>query len=351
MKRMEAWILTALMVLALCLPAMAEPAQTVKPEDERMEPVYTFDLTVNGKHEVAVEPGDVITVVFTLTRTDEDEDDGYTMYSMQNEIVYDETFVLPVEDGCIARAEIDTEDVALRGHGRAFYMNYLSFVDGSEWKDNQLVGTFQLQVNGESGVTELNNSNFCVTKPGAQESYEATANDLLLYVSDECIVRFETNGGSGLEDATANYGELLERPDDPEKAGQHLRGWYRDYDLTEEWDFENEPVARNMVLYAAWDDGEPSAKSEGGEGPEPTATARPAQGRRVRLAFDTDGGKPLADVWVEENQPVNELPTPVRAGYRFVGWYKDEEHCEEWIAQSDVPTDKKTILYALWEKK
>ncbi len=349
MRRMGAWILTALLALALCLPAMAE--QTVKPEDERMEPVYTFDLTVNGKHEVAVEPGDVITVVFTITRTDEDEDDGYTMYSMQNEIEYDESFVMPVAEGCITRAEIDTQDIALRGHGRAFYMNYLSFVEGSEWKDNQLVGTFQLQVNGESGITELNNSNFCITMPGAQESYEATANDLLLYVSDECTVRFETNGGSELENAVVNYGELLERPADPEKAGKHLRGWYKDYDLTEEWNFESEPVARNMVLYAAWDDGEPAARAESDAPAEPAATARPVQGKRVRIAFDTDGGKPLADVWVEENQHVNELPTPVRAGYRFLGWYKDAQHREEWVIQEDVPTAKKTILYALWEKE
>ena len=51
MKRIAAWML--MLALALCLPAFAEA--TVKPdEDERMEPVYTFDLTVNGKHEVAV---------------------------------------------------------------------------------------------------------------------------------------------------------------------------------------------------------------------------------------------------------------------------------------------------------
>ena len=50
MKRIAAWML--MLTLALCLPAFAEA--TVKPEDERMEPVYTFDLAENGKHEVAV---------------------------------------------------------------------------------------------------------------------------------------------------------------------------------------------------------------------------------------------------------------------------------------------------------
>ena len=132
MKRVCAW--AAALLLALTLPGAAEPAEEISKEP--MEPVYTFDLTVNGKHEVTVAPGDVITVVFTITRTDEDEDAGYTMYSMQNEIEYDETFVTPVENGCITQPGIDTTDIALRGHGRAFYMNYLSFVDGSPWQDN-----------------------------------------------------------------------------------------------------------------------------------------------------------------------------------------------------------------------
>ena len=349
MKRIGMWALLAALMLALFLPAVAETAET--PEDERMEPVYTFDLAVNGKHEVAVEPGDVITVVFTITRTDEDEDDSYIMYAMQNEIEYDDSFVMPMENGCIVRPEIDTSDIALRGCGRAFYMNHLSFVDGSEWADNQLVGTFQMQVNGESGITEVSNRNFCVTTPDAQQVYDSVSNDLLLYVSDECTVRFETNGGSELENAVANYGELLTRPVDPVKRGQHLRGWFKDYDLTEEWDFENEPVSKNMVLYAAWEDGEPKTAEQGAAFAGPSATAQPVQGRRVRITFDTNGGKPVSDIWVAEGQPINDLPVPERAGYNFAGWYKDAALRETWDVASDMPVDKKTKLFAAWEKK
>lgn len=154
-------------------------------------------------------------------------------------------------NGCITQPGIDTTDIALRGHGRAFYMNYLSFVDGSPWQDNQLAGAFQLQVNGENGVTKLNNRNFCATRPGAQESCEANCGDLLLYVSDECTVRFESNGGTSLEDVTAPYGELLPRPQDLIKSGWHIAGWYTDYDLTEACDFETRPVGKNMVLCAS----------------------------------------------------------------------------------------------------
>ena len=342
MKRMGAW--AAALLLALTLPGMglAEAA-----EKEPMEPVYTFDLTVNGKHEATVAPGDVITVVFTITRTDEDEDAGYTMYSMQNEIEYDETFVMPVENGCITQPGIDTTDIALRGHGRAFYMNYLSFVDGSPWQDNQLVGTFQLQITGESGVTELNNRNFCVTKPGAQEGYEANSGDLLLYVSDQCTVRFETNGGTALEDATVLYGETLPQPQDPVKSGWHLQGWYTDYDLTQRWDFETRPVGKNMVLYAAWAQGDPEKVDLLEEAPSSAPVEKPAS--RVRIAFDAGGGKPVEDLWVEQGVAVDTLPVPIRAGYRFRGWFRDPA-CREEFQAGEIPQDKKTTLYAGWEK-
>ena len=339
MRRIGAWILM-LVLFASMGPAWAEE------EMAPMEPVYTFDLTVNGKHEVRVEPGDIITVVFTITRTDEDEEDGYLLYAMQNEIGYDESFVLPMENGCIAQPGIDTADIALRGYGRAFYMNYLSLTDGITWNDNQLVGTFQLQVNGESGVTELNNQNFCITKADGESVNEVVCNDLLLYVSDECTIRFETNGGSAMENAVVNYGELLVQPEDPIWEGHHLTGWYKDYDLTEPWDFENEPVSKNMVLYAAWADGEPKNQPEPAE-TQPAATAQPVQGKRVRIVFETEGGKPVEDLWVEADTAFEELPTPERAGYQFAGWYMDADHTEAW--NGGTFTAKKTKLYAAWE--
>lgn len=350
MNRIGARIMTFLLMSAMLFSAAAEPAQTSLPEQEPMEPVYTFDLTVNGKHELAVQTGDIVTVVFTLTRTDEDEENSYVMYSMQNEIEYDDSFVLPMENGCITQPEIDTQDIALRGYGRAFYMNYLSLLDGSDWQDNQLVGTFQLQINAQGGVTELKNNNFCVTKPDAQEVFEVNSNDLLLYVSDECVIRFETNGGSEIENATVNYGELLARPADPIREGWHLRGWYKDYDLTEEWNFETDRVGKNCVLYAAWDEGDPDPAQPSAT-QEPVTTDEAATVSHVCMTFETFGGEAIEDLWVEENQTVAELPTPVREGYVFAGWYKDAQRTEAWDAESDVAADKRTKLYAAWEEE
>ena len=48
------------------------------------------------------------------------------------------------------------------------------------------------------------------------------------------------------------------KPKDPVKEGFAFVGWYRDYDLTDEWDFSKDTVESNMHLYAKWTEGEPS---------------------------------------------------------------------------------------------
>lgn len=139
-------------------------------------------------------PGDVVTVVFTLRRNDSGE--AYTMFGMQNEIAYDENFVKPVENGSVVNADVRTQDIALRGGGREFYMNYVSFADGVEWNATQIVGTFQLEIIGTSGVTILSNQNYKVSLRDGSDAYQADCQDLRLIVSNECEVSFETNGGT-----------------------------------------------------------------------------------------------------------------------------------------------------------
>ncbi len=96
-----------------------------------------------------------------------------------------------------------------------------------------------------------------ISLPDGSGSYGSTSNELLLILSTNCTVRFQTNGGTPLEPVTAIFGELLTRPADPIREGYHLVGWYRDILLTEEWDFEQDTVQGNMTLYAKWEAGDP----------------------------------------------------------------------------------------------
>ena len=49
-------------------------------------------------------------------------------------------------------------------------------------------------------------------------------------------------------------------------------------------------------------------------------------------------------------QTYGELPTPIRTGYKFVGWFTDSESGEQITSDTTVTTNKDQTLYAHWEK-
>ena len=361
MKRVTGCLLALLMICLLPLCAGAE-------ETDRH---YTFDLSVNNSHEVQVQPGQVVTVVLTLQRTD--SADPYRMYAMQDEIRYDDSFVKVVDNGWIVTQDVQTQDIALRTGGREFYMNYVSFSDGADWNASQIVGTFQLEVVGTEGATTLTSQNYKVTSEDGTVLYDTDASDLTLIISGACTVTFQTNGGTELDPVTADYGQLLEKPADPEREGYQLEGWYKDADLTELWDFETDKVTGNMTLYAGWAEAKAlswwerllqtlgnfwkhvkEAVTE-----KPWLLAIPAvllalllwlllRGKNCRVIFETNGGSPLESMTVRRGRTTGSLPTPTRPGSVFGGWYKDTALTKPWYGDIDKVRKKKTRLYARW---
>ena len=65
-------------------------------------------------------------------------------------------------------------------------------------------------------------------------------------------VRFVTDGGTELADIIVKFGDLIERPADPEKKGYTFFGWYKDAECTKLWDFETETLEEDTTLYAKW---------------------------------------------------------------------------------------------------
>lgn len=242
-----------LLIPGLCVPALA--AET---------PEFRYELTVDGKDTVEVNTGDVITVTLHLYRTDADE--AYTMYAMQDELRYDSGYFELVPDSALLASGIQSTDIALVDNHREFYMNFVSLSGGAQWAPQTRVGTFQLKVTGESGVTTITNEDFLVSLPDGSGSYKCDANKLTVILTTDCTVRFETNGGTPIDPVTAIYGEKLTRPEDPVREGKHLEGWFKDIHLTEEWDFETDTVTGSMTLYAKWADGDPAASEAEAEG-------------------------------------------------------------------------------------
>ena len=90
----------------------------------------------------------------------------------------------------------------------------------------------------------------------------------------------------------------------------------------------------------------PTPKPTPAPTPAPTATPTPTPLEQHTLRFNTMGGLPLADVVRGLGAPVELWPyIPVRTGYVFQGWYKDEALTQP--VSSIVLVDD-TTLYAKW---
>ena len=64
-------------------------------------------------------------------------------------------------------------------------------------------------------------------------------------------VSFDTNGGSAVEEVTADKNTVITEPTAPTKEGFLFAGWYEDKELTKEYDFSAK-VTKNITLYAKW---------------------------------------------------------------------------------------------------
>ena len=240
-KRRFVFLLTIILIFAaLCVPV-----------DAQEQPEFEFEVTVDGEDTVELNTGDVITVTLFLNRTDKDE--PYTMYAMQSELRYDSSYFELVEDSVFLHHGVEYSDIAREGDYREFYMNFLSMSGGIEWQPRTRVGSFQLRVIATQGVTTITNEDFLVSNPYHENDYVSTSNALTVILNSECLVRFESNGGTPVESQSIYYGEKVTRPEDPTREGMTFEGWFKDFRLTQPWDFDNDVVEGNMRLYAKWE--------------------------------------------------------------------------------------------------
>lgn len=240
MRKLIYVIMSVWLLLATTIPADAAD------EDK----TFLFDLTVDGKDTKEVKSGDVITVVLKLHRTDSAE--TYMMYAMQDEIRYDSSFFELVEGSVVLENSIVATDIAKVDEYREFYMNYLSMSGGTQWDADMFVGSFQLKVIGESGVSQITNQDYLVSLKDGSGSYTCEAGNITIILSTDCMVSFKTSGGSDVPDQVIQYGETIIKPENPIREGYSFSGWYTDINLTDEWDFEQDVVKGNMSLYAKW---------------------------------------------------------------------------------------------------
>ncbi|MEY9972592.1 putative repeat protein (TIGR02543 family) [Lysinibacillus sp. RC46] len=152
--------------------------------------------------------------------------------------------------------------------------------------------------------------------------------DITLYAKwskESFIVTFDANGGSEVPSQSVEYGEFIKALSNPVKAGYTFEGWYKDKELTEVWNFDQDVVKKDITLHAKW------SKAS------------------YIVTFDSNGGSEVSSQKVGYNELVKVPAAQKKKGYTFDGWHKDKELTVPWDIAKDVVTQNVT-LYAKWIK-
>ena len=67
----------------------------------------------------------------------------------------------------------------------------------------------------------------------------------------ECVLTFNSSGGSDVESQSMAEGENFYKPSNPKKEGYSFGGWYLDEAYTQPYDFK-QPASASLTLYAKW---------------------------------------------------------------------------------------------------
>ncbi len=145
-------------------------------------------------------------------------------------------------------------------------------------------------------------------------------------------VTFDSMGGSGVDSQTINRGYKVTEPTAPTRDGYTFKGWYKDISGTFAWEFDEDVVTGNVVLYAKWE-------KVGSTAPE-----------KYSIAFNMLGHGEAPTGLTDVTALPNPLPTVDDVeGWHFVGWYL-EENCTT-PAEAGKAISANTTLYAKWEIK
>lgn len=171
-----------------------------------------------------------------------------------------------------------------------------------------------------------------LTKKVDSNTVVSTSNNHILYakwVANKYKVTFDANGGKNLEinDKVVTYDEKYGLLPNVTKDGFNFVGWFTTKDEDSE-QIKSDSIVKltdDITVYAHYSYVD------------------------YKLMFNTNGGEPLDDKVVHYTSKYGVLPTPVRPGYSFEGWYLDSALSEKVSPDTIVKTLGNHTIYAKWE--
>ena len=141
-------------------------------------------------------------------------------------------------------------------------------------------------------------------------------------LKEEVTITFDSGTGEKLEDKKLFKGDKVGTLPTLEREGYDFLGWY---DGNSKYN-ENIEVANDVTLKAKWKE-------------------ILVEDKYITITFDTNGGNKIDEKKIKENSKVGVLETPIKEGYKFIGWYLDDKEFD-----SNKVIDEDITLKAKWEK-
>lgn len=137
----------------------------------------------------------------------------------------------------------------------------------------------------------------------------------------ECLIQFNTNGGTLIKEQKINCGDTINEPTSPQKNGFIFEYW--DYN-GKKYDFSSSILDDTMLnaIYTKENDIE-----------------------TVTITFDTSGGSIINPIEIKKGETLENIITPTMSRYKFVGWYKNYEKYD-----FSLPINENITLKAKWEE-
>ena len=172
----------------------------------------------------------------------------------------------------------------------------------------------------------------------AEDSADTT---ITYYVDGEVYQRVKVNDSSSDPNLT------------PTKSGYTFKGWYTDEALTDPFDFDSYISDENradITVYAKFKENTSGTTDPGDNDPGTTdPDEQPIIPGYYAITFETNGGEKIATRQYAPGTSVT-LPTPVRAGYIFLGWYTTQtpQSIDEKAEMSLTMPEEHLTYYAMW---
>ena len=232
-------------------------------------------------------------------------------------------------------------------------------------------------------------------------SYEGKTATYTIEVGD---AKYEVSFNMGYDSETPIESQIIvinnkvTKPEDPTRSGFDFSGWYTSSDYTQLFDFEMTQIKEKTTIYAKWDNIYTVtyvANYEGGTDSTGSTKNLKAQNKTLdnrdtivftgwytdaacttKFSFNSDvtanltlyagwqdtvtkydvifnlgydGATPIETQKVAENTRATKPTDPVRSGFEFGGWYKENTYTNEFNFALDT-ISANTTIYAKWFK-